>query len=105
MAYKFFKPTKFKILVFVVLSAALFYLPVVPVLNVPVVAPDVIPASQWTMAAPSVFFQTVQTVGSNAQSFGIFAGTQAGVLNIIYMLVVGYVLACILLYAFHKFKG
>jgi hypothetical protein len=102
MGYGFFRPTKFKILLFFVISFALSTLPVVPVLNVPLmVIPDVTPGPQWSMEIPIIPDMT----GSDRLYFGVFAGTQAGFLNVLYMLAVGYVLACVLLYFFHKIKG
>ncbi len=104
MGYGFFRPTKYKLLVFVILSAVLFYLPLVPAYIVPVVNPALVEqASHWglTSAADSLAMK----VGVNTQSFGLFAGTEAGVMSILYILVTGYILTCVLLYMFHRIKG
>ncbi len=104
MGYGFFRPTKYKILLFVLLSAMLFYLPVVPAYVIPVVNPALVDqASHWGIT--SVADSLVMKVGVNTQSFGVFAGTEASVMSILYIIVFGYILACVFLYGFHKMRG
>lgn len=106
MAYGFFRPTMYKFMLFILISLVLLYAPIVPTVQTAVVSPEHLgDASKLVMSSPIANIQSMEIIGMSSKSFGIFAGTEAGVLNILYMLMIGYLLACVFLYGFHKIHG
>ncbi len=100
MEYSFFKPTKYKLVTFILVSIVLMYLPVVPVVMVPGIEQP-----QMVMESAISGIQSMEIPGTGKKTFGMFAGTEAGIMNILYVIVAGYVIACILLYGYHKMHG
>ncbi len=96
----FFRPTKYKLVLFLLISLVMLFSPVVPTLNVPELS---IAAASWSMSSAAANLNVV--LGSTPKSFGLFAGTEAGVLNILYIMAAGYILACVFLYGYHKIHG
>ena len=77
MAYGFLKPTRYKLILFAVLSVIIYFLPVMPAPSGPV------------------------TMGVSDQYFGAAGGGVSGALNILYVLTAGYLISCAVFYLFH----
>jgi hypothetical protein len=106
MGYGFFRPTKGKLALFVIVAAAMFYMPVIPTYVMPFVKVDMShEAPHWQLASAVDTTNIMNSADAYTYSFGIFAGTEAGVLNMIYILAAGYILACLLLYGYHRIHG
>ena len=103
MGYGFFRPTRYKLLLFVVMVLMLFFVPIVPVTKTPVINPNLNPQPQWT--ADSLMSMTSVLLGVDTKSFGVFSGTTSSVFSMVYLLVIGYVLSCFILYFYHKKNG
>ena len=83
MTFAWLKPTKYRLVLFIIISLLLFYLPFVPTLSAPVVLD---PVYQWGLKSPAYSMKSAGLTGVSDQYFGIFAGTDAALLNLIYML-------------------
>lgn len=99
MGHGFFKPTKYKLVLFVVIMFVLFFVPMVPVTKTPVLGPNSNPQSLWT--ADSILSMDA-AIGTSTKSFGVFSGATSTIMGSLYLLVIGYVLSCIILYGYHK---
>lgn len=100
MGHGFFRPTKYKLILFVILMLLLFFVPIVPVTKTPVINPNLNPQPQWT--SDSLSSMTMVILGVNTKSFGVFSGATSSIMSSLYLLVVGYLFACIILYGYHK---
>lgn len=97
MAYGFFRPTKYKLVAFILISVLLYFIPVVPTTST---ATDA-----WNVMSVSHINRAIEIEGVTTHSFGVFSGTLADMMNILYILMFGYILACLILYGFHKIHG
>ncbi len=99
MAYQLLKPTKQKLILFVIISLVLFYLPVVPTLTAPVVLE---PTYTWEMRSPAYSMQSADIVGVSNKYFGTFTGADAALVSVAFTLLVAYVISCVLIHVFKK---
>jgi preprotein translocase subunit SecG len=101
MAFGFgwLKPTKSKLVLFLIILAILYYMPVVPTLSSPVI---MTPTYSWTFTSPAYSVQSIGIMGVNNQYFGVFTGTEAALINALYILTIAYVFACVLVYMIHR---
>jgi hypothetical protein len=95
----FIKPTKKKLALFAVLSVALLYLPVIPTLSAPVVKD---PVYQWGVKSFAASLGDMDLMGVSDRYFGTLSGANASVLGILYIIAIGYILACVIAYVFHS---
>jgi hypothetical protein len=93
------KPTKLKLIVFVILSLLLFYSPIVPTLTTPVVLE---PVPIWILRPPFHSVQSPDIVGVSHQYFGAFTGADAALVSLAFTLLVAYLISCIIIYVFKK---
>ncbi len=96
MGYGFFKPTKYKLILFAAMSALLLYMPVIPTLTASV--PDA-PAYGWTLS-PAAYSLMGSSVPS--QYFGVASGGAGGMMSMLVVLTAGYLVACAIAYVFHS---
>ncbi len=99
MAYSWVKPTKLKLIVFIIISLVLFYVPIIPTLTTAVVLE---PVTIWNLRTPAYSVQSVEILGVSNQYFGSFTGADATLVNVAFTLVVAYLITCILIYVFKK---
>lgn len=99
MAYSWVKPTKLKLIVFIIISLVLFYVPIIPTLTTPVVLE---PVPIWNLRSPAYSVQSSDIIGVSNQYFGAFTGSDAALLSLAFTLVVAYLITCILIYVFKK---
>ncbi|MBN2330523.1 MAG: hypothetical protein JXC85_01800 [Candidatus Aenigmarchaeota archaeon] len=99
MAYSWVKPTKLKLIAFVIISLLLFYSPIIPTLTTPVVLE---PVPIWNMRSPAYSIQSADIVGVSNQYFGTFTGADAALVSVAFTLLVAYLISCILVYVFKK---
>ena len=99
MAHNFLWPTKHKLILFVILSLLLFYLPVVPTLTTPVVLN---PTSTWNLKSPAESLQNIQIVGVSNMYFGTLTGADAALVSIASVIMIAYLLSAVLVYLFKR---
>jgi hypothetical protein len=99
MSLQWLKPTKYKLIIFVIIYLLLFFLPVVPVLSAPVVLN---PINTWGLQSPAYSLQNVNLVGVNNQYFGVVTGAEGALLNSLYVFLVAYLIACVFAYFYHR---
>ncbi|MCD6496425.1 MAG: hypothetical protein J7K54_04085 [Candidatus Aenigmarchaeota archaeon] len=102
MAYEFLRPTKYKLIAFIFISLVLYFVPIVPIT---LAGPGTAAEYGWKVMPASDMKFKLELEGATMHSFGLFSGTEAGVLNILYVLMVGYIGACLLLFVIHKVRG
>jgi preprotein translocase subunit SecG len=99
MAYNWVKPTKLKIIVFVIISLVLFYSPIITTLTTAVVLE---PVPVWNLRSPAYSIQSSDIVGVSNQYFGAFSGADAALISVAITLLFAYLISCILFYVFKK---
>ncbi len=99
MAYSWVKPTKLKLIVFIVISLVLFYSPIIPTLTTAVVLE---PVPFWNLKSPAYSLQSSDIVGVSNQYFGTFTGADAALISVAFTLLFAYLISCILFYVFKK---
>jgi len=99
MAYSWVKPTKLKLIAFVVISLLLFYSPIIPTLTIPVVLE---PVPIWNLRSPAYTVQSSDILGVTNMYFGTFTGADAGLVSVAFTLLFAYLISCILVYVFKK---
>ena len=99
MAHHFLWPTKYKLILFVILSLLLFYLPVIPTLSAPVVLD---PISIWNLKSPAESLQNIQIVGVSNMYFGTLTGADAALVSIASVIAIAYLLSAVLVYLFKR---
>jgi hypothetical protein len=99
MTLGWLKPNKYNLILFVVISVLLFFLPVVPTLSAPVVLE---PIYTWDLKSPVYSLQSVDIVGVSNKYFGVFTGADAAMVSIAFTLLIAYLVSCALIYLFKK---
>ena len=99
MASRFLRPTKYKLILFVILTALIFFLPVVPTLTAPVVLN---PTYTWSLKSPAESWRSIEIIGVSEMYFGTFTGADAFLVSIAATLMISYLVSCILVYIFKR---
>jgi len=95
MTFGWLRPTKYKLILFVMISLLLFYLPVVPTLTAPVVLN---PTYEWNLRSPAYSLQSVEIVGVSNKYFGALTGADAVLVSIAFTILIAYLLSCLIIY-------
>lgn len=93
------KPTKLKLITFVIISLLLLFTPIIPTLITPVVLE---PVPIWDLRSPAYSMQSADIVGVSNQYFGTFTGADAVLVSVAFTMLVAYLISCILIFIFKK---
>lgn len=99
MVLRWIVPDIYKVVLFIIISLILLFTPIIPTLSSAVVME---PQYKWEMKTPLNSFMSTQILGVSNQYFGFFTGSNALLVNVLYVLVAAYLLSCFLVYLIHR---